>query len=158
MKFDDAFEALIGHEGGYSNNPADPGGETMYGVTARVARANGYTGDMKALALDSAKAIARKEYWDSAKCDSLPDSIRFDIFDAAYNSGVKQSIKWLQRAAKCADDGVIGPATISAASSIAPDLLLRRFNGHRLQFMTDLAAWPSFGRGWARRISTNLLR
>ncbi|HIA2409759.1 TPA: glycosyl hydrolase 108 family protein, partial [Burkholderia contaminans] len=33
--FDDAFEALMGNEGGYSNSPADPGGETMWGITAR---------------------------------------------------------------------------------------------------------------------------
>ena len=51
--FDDAFKALIGSEGGYSFNPADPGGETMWGVTARVARASGYAGPMKDLPLET---------------------------------------------------------------------------------------------------------
>lgn len=62
--FDDAFTALIGNEGGYSFNPADPGGETMWGVTARVARGNGYPGAMKARPLSAAKQIAKTAYWD----------------------------------------------------------------------------------------------
>ena len=58
--FDDAFDALIGNEGGYSNNPKDPGGETMWGITARVARAAGYTGPMRDLPRDTAKAPFRR--------------------------------------------------------------------------------------------------
>jgi len=155
MDFDTAFERLIGHEGGYSFHPSDPGGETMWGVTARVARANGYTGDMRSLPVEAAKAIYRRLYWDAVKADQLPSSVRFDVFDAAVNSGVGQAAKWLQRAAGVADDGVIGPATLAAAAGAGPTLA-PRFNGYRLQFMADLPTWPSFGRGWARRIASNL--
>ena len=56
MNFDQAFRNMIGHEGGYVNDPRDPGGETNHGVTKRVAVANGYTGSMKDLPLDTAKA------------------------------------------------------------------------------------------------------
>jgi lysozyme family protein len=156
MTFDEAFDRLIDHEGGYANHPSDPGGETMWGVTARVARANGYTGDMRSLPRDTAKAIYRKSYWDAVKADQLPAAVRFDVFDGAVNSGVSQSAKWLQRAAGVKDDGVIGPQTIAAAANAGPGLLAK-FNGARLQFMTDLPTWGSFGRGWARRIASNLM-
>lgn len=155
MDFDAAFERLIGHEGGYSFHPSDPGGETMWGVTARVARANGYTGDMRSLPIETAKAIYRRLYWDAVKAEQLPEPVRFDVFDAAVNSGAGQAAKWLQRAAGVADDGVIGPATLAAAAGAGPTLA-PRFNGYRLEFMANLPTWPSFGRGWARRIASNL--
>lgn len=156
MTFDEAFEKLLGHEGGFVDHPSDPGGATMYGVTERVARAQGYQGDMRNLPLDTAKAIARAEYWTPVRADDLPDAVRFDVFDAAYNSGVKQAAKWLQRAAGVTDDGVIGPQTIAAANGVAGYRLLARFNGHRLQFYTDLGTWPQFGKGWSRRVANNL--
>lgn len=157
MNFDTAFDRLIGHEGLYSNNPADPGGETMWGVTLTVARASGYTGPMKDLPRDTAKAIYRAQYWDAIRADQLPDQVRFDIFDAAVNSGVKQAVKWLQRVVGVSEDGIIGAATLAAASAACNDIG-RRYSGVRLKFMTDLPTWPSFGRGWARRIASNLTR
>lgn len=157
MNFEEAFDLLIGHEGGYANHPRDPGGETMWGVTKRVAVANGYTGLMRDLPRDLAKAIYRRQYWDAVQADQLPDSVKFDVFDAAVNSGDKQAARWLQRAAGATDDGVIGAKTIAAARSAGP-LLAAHFNGLRLQFMTDLPTWPAFGRGWARRVAANLVR
>lgn len=157
MTFDEAFDILIGHEGGYANHPKDPGGETMWGVTKRVALLNGYSGPMRALPRDTAKSIYRKQYWDAVQADQLPDSVRFDVFDAAVNSGVIQAVKWLQRAAGATPDGVIGAKTIAAARSAGP-LLAAHFNGLRLQFMADLPTWPAFSRGWARRIAANLIR
>lgn len=156
MNFDEAFERLIGHEGGYVDHPSDPGGRTNHGVTERVARAHGYQADMRDLPLETAKEIARAEYWDAVRADELPDAVRFDVFDAAYNSGVKQAAKWLQRAAGTDDDGQIGPMTIAAANGVAGYRLLARFNGHRLQFYTDLTTWPTFGKGWSRRVAANL--
>jgi lysozyme family protein len=155
MNFDAAFTKLIGNEGGYSNNPADPGGETNWGITKRVALANGFTGSMIDLRQDQAKAIYRRLYWDACACESLPESARFDVFDAAVNSGCVQAIKWLQRALGIGDDGVIGNVTFTALQS-ADASLCARFNGHRLDFMTSLPTWATFGKGWARRIANNL--
>src|SRR6266478_2656628 len=62
--FDSAFAALIGNEGGYVFDPRDPGGETMYGITSRVAAKHGYAGAMRDLPLELAKSIAKTEYWD----------------------------------------------------------------------------------------------
>lgn len=156
MDFDAAFERLIGHEGGYSNNPADPGGETMYGITARVARRHGYTGPMRDLPLPLAKQIARAEYWDVVRADELPAGVRFDVFDTSYNSGQTQAVKLLQRALGVKADGQLGPLTLAAAAAMDPERLLARFNGWRLDFLNDLPTWPSFGRGWTQRVAENL--
>lgn len=156
MQFDEAFLRVVSHEGGYVNHPNDPGGATRYGVTQRVARANGYTGDMRNFPLEKAREIYRKLYWDAVKADDLPGAIRFDVFDGAVNSGVSQSAKWLQRAIGVKDDGVIGPATIAAARALPGPVLAAKFNAARLRFMTDLPNWQSFSRGWARRIADNL--
>jgi lysozyme family protein len=155
MNFDQAFDRLLGHEGGYSFSPSDPGGETMFGVTARVARANGYSGDMKDLPRDKAKEIYRAKYWAPVRADELPEALRFDVFDAAVNSGVGQAVEWLQEAVGANPDGAIGPKTLAAAAAAGP-LAAARFNGARLQMMTNLATWGAFGRGWARRIASNL--
>lgn len=157
MNFDQAFEKLIGHEGGYSNHPQDPGGETMYGVTKRVAIANGYAGSMKDLPLDTAKAIYRKSYWDTVRAEELPDAVRFDVFDCSVNSGPGQAIRFLQRATGSTDDGRLGPMTIRAVLTMDPQLLDKRLNGYRLKFMAELNTWPTFGRGWAARIAANLI-
>ena len=157
MNLERAFEKLMGHEGDFVDHPKDPGGATRYGITQRVARANGYEGDMRNLPLSEAKRIARAEYWDAVRADEVPDAVRFDLFDSAYNSGPVQAIKWLQRAAGANDDGILGPKTLLAARIADPHLLSKRFNGHRLNFLADLRTWNHFGRGWARRIADNLI-
>jgi lysozyme family protein len=157
MNFDQAFDRLIGHEGGYSNHPSDPGAETMWGVTARVARANGYSGDMRALPREKAKQIYLAKYWEPVRAYELPEMLRFDVFDAAVNSGVSQAVEWLQEAVGAEADGVMGPATMAAARAAGP-MAPARFNGARLQFMTNLPTWSAFGKGWARRVASNLMK
>jgi lysozyme family protein len=153
MEFDEAYHILLGHEGGYSNHAADPGGETMWGVTKRVAQANGYTGPMRDLPLEVAKRIYRSMYWAPVRAQELPPTLRYPVFDAAVNSGTGQAIRWLQRALGVADDGRIGPITLAAAQRADAEQVLRRMLGARLRFMTDLSSWPHFGRGWARRVA-----
>jgi lysozyme family protein len=155
--FENSFAKLLGHEGDFSDHKDDPGGATRYGVTEAVARANGYTGDMRELPLGTAKTIYRRLYWDAVRADELPPEVRYGVFDAAVNSGPAQALKWLQRAVGAVPDGRIGPQTISMARAAATDLVLRRMLAERLRFMTDLKNWPTFSRGWARRIA-DLLR
>jgi lysozyme family protein len=69
------------------------------------------------------------------------------------NSGPRQAIRWLQRAAGAKDDGIIGPKTLAAVRAADPEQLVRRMLAQRLRFMTGLPNWPAFGRGWARRIA-----
>ena len=157
MNFDEAFERLLGNEGGYANDPRDPGGETMWGITRRVALANGYAGPMREMTQAQAKAIYLARYWGPAHIDLLPDELRFHVFDAAVNSGVGQAVRWMQRAVGAVDDGVVGPETLGALAAIPGSVVAARFTGHRLQFMTSLQTWPAFGRGWANRIANNLM-
>lgn len=154
--FDDAFAALIGNEGGYSNSPHDPGGETMWGVTARVARANGYTGAMKDLPQTTAKEIARKVYWDPLSLDLFNPIIAFQILDSNYNGG--QTVHWAQQASGATVDGKFGPATIAAIQSTNPQTFVMRFLSYRLVYLTGLKTWANFGKGWSRRIAANMLK
>lgn len=156
MNFDEAFHHLLGHEGGYVNHPDDPGGETNWGVTKVVARQHGYEGLMKDMPVAVAKAVYRKSYWDAVQADNLPPAIRYAVFDAAVNSGVGTSIRWLQQAVGTTADGALGPKTLAAINEVNPDGLLRRMLAKRLTAMTSMSGWPSFSKGWARRVATLL--
>ncbi len=152
MNFLTAFDKLLKHEGGYSDHAADPGGKTRYGITEAVAREVGYRGDMRELPLELAQRIYKERYWDAVQAESLPPDVRYIVFDGAVNSGVAQSAKWLQRACGVKDDGVIGPVTIRAASTLHSEGLRRRILAQRLRFMAKLPNWPAFSRGWVNRI------
>ena len=165
MIFDEAFELLIDVEGGFTRNSHDSGnwtggkigkGElkgTKYGISA-----GSYPDlDIKNITLEEAKAIYKKDYWDAVKADNFPELFRFDLFDTAVNSGAERSIKFLQKAIGVTVDGKIGPNTKLASMSIHPAIVKARFNAVRLEFMTDTGGWDIFGRGWAKRISKNLL-
>jgi lysozyme family protein len=152
VNFLTAFDKLLKHEGDYSDHKDDPGGKTRYGVTEAVAREAGYRGDMRELPLDLARRIYKERYWDAVQAESLPADVRYIVFDGAVNSGVAQSAKWLQRACGVKDDGVIGPITIRAASTLHSEGLRRRILAQRLRFMAKLPNWPAFSRGWANRI------
>ena len=128
----------------------------MYGVTEKVARANGYTGQMQDLTLDFAKSVYRKQYWDACQCDAMPDALRYPLFDAAVNSGPGQAIKWLQSAIGVKADGVIGPMTRQAANMSSPQIVRQQMIGKRLAFMTLLPSWSANAKGWARRIAAIL--
>lgn len=153
MTFDEAFERVIGHEGDLSDDPRDPGGLTRHGISQRAYPAE----DIRAMTLERAKVLYRRDYWGRCQCDQLPAALRFHVFDAAVNSGTRQAVMWLQRTVGATPDGVVGAKTIAAAMSVDPRAAAAHYNGHRLQFMADLPAWGSFSRGWARRIASNLL-
>ena len=154
MDFDLAFKAVIGHEGGYVNHPSDPGGETKFGISKRS-----YPGvDIKNLTLDQAKEIYRKDFWDKLHLDELPDVIRFDLFDAAVNSGVATAIKFLQKACEVNADGKLGSITIGAANRIDPQALDKRLSAYRLLYLVSLRTFPTFGKGWITRVATNMIK
>lgn len=153
MNFDTSFGELIGNEGGYVCNPADPGGETKFGISKRSYPNE----DIKNLTPQRAKEIYRRDFWEQAGGEVLPERIRFDLFDMAVNSGPRQAIKTLQRAVGQTEDGLIGVHTLMACNSMDPWELVARFNAHRLLFMSDLHAWPTFGRGWVKRCALNIV-
>ena len=151
MNFDTAFQHVLKVEGGYVHHPMDPGAATNMGITEAVARRVGYKGAMQDLSVDLAKRIYLEEYWRPVRAEELPPAVRYAVFDAAVNSGVRQSILWLQRALGVLDDGVLGPRTLAAANAANPDALRARLVSQRLRFLTNLNTFGAFGRGWTRR-------
>lgn len=152
MNFDQVFDRLIGHEGGYVNDPNDPGGETNWGISKRS-----YSNlDIKNLTRDEAKAIYLVDYWQRSGADNYDGAIGYQVFDAAVNSGIENAVRFLQRAVNVADDGHIGPVTLAAINKMSVTDVLSRFNAERLEFMTKLSNWEHHGKGWARRIANNL--
>ena len=156
MTFDQAFDRLITNEGGYSNHPSDPGGETMWGITAAVARAHGYAGAMRELPRDTAKEIYRVAYWQRAGADQYDGAIGFQVFDAAVNHGIETAVRFLQHAAGVAEDGHIGPLTQAAIQALPVPKLLMRFLAARLRFWARLSTFDQFGRGWVNRGAADL--
>lgn len=140
--FDAAFDHVLGVEGGFVDDPSDSGGATRYGVTERVARASGYTGDMRELPIETARAIAKKQYWDILSLDaiaSLSHRVALELFDTGYNMGVSVAGRFLQRALNVLNDGgtrwpdlevdgVVGPMTVHAFARL---IQLRKDRGER---------------------------
>lgn len=153
--FDKYIERILGHEGGYVNNPKDPGGETKWGISKRA-----YPNvDIKNLTREDAIAIYRKDHWVATQINLLPTGLSFQVLDAAINHGSKRAIQWLQQAVGTMQDGVIGPATLGNVKVWAggdASRLILNYLSIRLQFYTDIGGWDTFGKGWARRTATNM--
>ena len=171
MNFDQAFERLIGHEGVLSTDPNDRGNWTSGRIGEGTLKGSKYgisamsypSLDIRNLTLDEAKAIYLSDYWNRHHIDRMPATIRFDVFDGVVNSGPGSkrfnrdgAIRWVQRALGAVDDGVVGPKTLAAMEAANEDAFVVEFNSIRLMAMTLMAGWPTQGRGWARRIATNL--
>lgn len=150
--FDKYIERVLGHEGGYVFHPADPGGETKWGISKRsFPHVN-----IKELTREQAINIYRKEFWNNIDGDKLPDSIAFQVLDAAVNHGCGNAIRFLQRAIGVADDGHFGPLSHARLRIFHPGDAVLLFNAERLDFYTKLSTFKDFGRGWTKRVSDNL--
>lgn len=146
--FDKAFEHVLGIEGGYVNDPKDPGGETKYGICKRSYPAV----DIKALTIEQAKAIYKRDYWDKIKGDDLPFPLNLFMFDAAVNQGVDPAIKMLQAALSVAQDGVIGAQTLKVAIQAKGSDLPAQFMAARAMRYIGTRNFDRFGKGWFKRL------
>lgn len=102
------LEVLIGKEGGYTNDPRDSGGETIWGITKFTADSFGYKGAMKDMTKDQAKAIYRARYWIQPKFDQvykINPAIAMEMLDTGVNMGVGTAVKFLQRALNVLNQG-----------------------------------------------------
>ncbi len=145
--FNQAFARVIGHEGGLSVNPTDPGNwtgspigtgqcrGTKYGISA-----HSYPDcDILNLSLEQAQSIYRHDFWDRIGADDLPGPLALLVFDAAVNNGVGRALQWLEAARK------------QTADSTGAELCAE-FQTQRMIFMAALPTWKRFGLGWARRL------
>lgn len=118
-------------EGGYVNNPKDPGGETNHGITLSVARENGYAGPMREMTAAQAKAIRRAKYWVKPGfylVAPLSEQLARELYDTGVNMGTGTAAMFLQRALNAlnregrdypdvAVDGGIGPGSAGALAA-----------------------------------------
>lgn len=128
MGIEAIIEGVIGREGRYSNNPADAGGETMWGITLATARANGYSGPMRDLPRDLAAKIYLNQYVIAPgfmRIAAINTRIAEELVDSGVNCGPSRPGPWLQRTLNLLNrqaklfpdlvvDGVLGPATQAA--------------------------------------------
>lgn len=152
MSFDTAIARVLGIEGGLVDNPNDPGGLTQWGISQRA-----YPHlDIRALTRDQAVEIYRTDFWIAVHADTLPPVLAYQALDFAVNSGVSTAIRKLQHAAGVADDGHWGPVSQAAVLECNRAVLTLLFLAERQEFMTGLKNWQDAGRGWARRIATDM--
>jgi len=154
-----AIPKILKHEGGYVNNPADPGGATNKGITIatfrRYIKPGGTIADLKALTESQAVVVYKRQYWDAVSADLLPSGVDYAVADFAVNSGPSRAGKYLQKVVGTAQDGVVGPATIAAARGLSAPDVINDICDERLAFMRRIRGgrlWKTFGRGWQRRV------
>lgn len=151
--FDKAVEVILKHEGGYVNDPRDPGGETKYGISKRQYPSL----NIKRLTKDDAKRIYRNDYWDPCQCSQMPPTVALPLFDAAVNQGVRTACRMMQHAAGVRADGIIGPVSLRVINHTAPEKLLERFMTERVFRYFNTNNFSVYGRGWIRR-TLNVMR
>lgn len=161
---DEALGYLLDEEGGWSDNPNDRGGKTMWGVTQAVY--DDFRKRLKKLPTQSVAKMTKPEcrelydvlYWRAAGCDRLPWPISYLAFDASVNSGPSRGVRWVQGGLGIPADGVIGPQTMSVAKQAIDNgdsKAILAIVDQRVQFLAALVkrspTQATFLLGWWRR-------
>jgi len=147
MSYDRCVQLILKHEGGYVNDPRDPGGETNYGISKKA-----YPDlNISKLSEEEAKGIYKEDYWDRIKGDDLPPSVALVVFDMAVNAGVRRSIKMLQEVVGTKRDGIIGDITLGEIRKKDDKELATRYTLRRLEYYTSLVNFNIYGKGWTKR-------
>lgn len=148
MTFEDAIEFVLKYEGGYVNDPDDPGGETNFGISKRA-----YPNlNIRILTLEEAIAIYRNDFWNPAKVSEMPPEIRLLVFDTAVNMGVGSTVRMLQLLLDLKQDGVPGEKTLGAIRTADLAKLARDFRVLRLKRYVRLKHFEKYGVGWVTRL------
>jgi len=156
------YESSLAHvlksEGLWSDNPLDPGGATMKGITFAVFKEwkrNQYLtkDDLKNISDEDVHDLYKQLYWDKVHGDDLPSGVDYAVFDAAVNMGVGRASKLLQESVGVAADGVIGQGTLQAVNQANTRSLLENFAAEKTEFYKSLSAFSTFGAGWLNRVA-----
>lgn len=178
--FNEAIQTVLLHEGGFANNPADPGGATNFGVSLRFLIQKGMIDldgdgfhdfdfdrdgdvdidDIRAMPVEAAIGLYHREWWQKYYYDLLPEELAGKTLDLAVNMGAPQAHKLLQRACRACgenilDDGLIGPVTRRTLFDLDPSGVITAFRSEAAGFYRGLViAKPSFVEfrdGWLNR-------
>ncbi len=149
---DDAFTTavtfVLQREGGYENDPNDPGGETNFGIDKK----SHPDVDIRNLTREAAIAIYREVYWLGSNADKLPPALAIVYFDAAVNQGCGYAARSLQAVLGVTADGAIGPATLSALTKVPLVDVIVEFAARRALRYGSLPGFTRYGLGWSRRL------
>ncbi len=157
-----ALPLILKHEGGFVNHPKDPGGATNKGVTIGTLKRLGIDVDgdgdsdivdLRNLRHSDVERVYKLFYWDAVKADQLPAGLDYAVTDFAVNSGPSRAAKHLQKVVGVTQDGDIGPKTLAAVAARDPQDVITALQDSRLRFLRGLNTWPTFGRGWDRRVA-----
>jgi lysozyme family protein len=155
--FDQALRLVLQHEGGFVNDPRDPGGMTNLGVTKAVwerwTDKVATEEEMRSLTPEKVAPLYKTQYWDVIHGDELPDGVDYCVFDAAVNMGTGTAAKLLQQVANVQIDGKIGPHTLTAVHQMDDRLLIEAFCDARERRYKMLDGFKTFGNGWLRRLA-----
>jgi len=155
--WDNCFAMVIKSEGGFVNNPKDPGGMTNLGVTRSAWQ--GFLNrdvteiEMRGLTPEAVKPFYKSLYWDRIKGDSLPSGVDYAAYDLAVNSGPHKAAQYLQEIAGAPVDGMIGPKSLEAIQSCDAKETADAICDMRLEFLKKLSTFDTFGKGWSRRVA-----
>lgn len=158
--FDKALTVILREEGGFVNDPHDPGGMTNLGVTRAVwERYNGHASseaEMRSLTPMQVGPLYKTQYWDKVCGDQLPGPLALCVFDFAVNGGVNRAARYLQMMVGAGTDGVIGPGTLAAVQQYVGqhgvDGAVKAYQDKRRGFYHSLGTFARFGRGWLSRV------
>lgn len=158
--FTDVLAFVLAREGGFVNDPRDPGGMTNLGVTARQWQA--WTGHgvneavMRSLTPAAVGNFYRSGYWHAIAGEELPIALALAVFDFAVNAGPSRAVFELQELVGAHADGKAGPATLRAVQAYAAGIglarLIDRYCDARADFYRTLERFPIYGKGWLARI------
>lgn len=160
-RFQACLPLILDHEGGYVDDPKDPGGATNLGVTLATARAfkldldhdgDVDKADVRALKLADVAPVYHRGYWLASSADLCPRGLDYMVFDCAVNQGVGRAVRWLQMVALAKPDGIVGPKTIAAVSILNRSLAIALYADMREDHYRSLPTFPRFGKGWIRRL------
>jgi lysozyme family protein len=154
--FDACLASVLQSEGGFVNDPADPGGATNHGVTKRTWEA--YVGhsvsvdDIKALTVADVGPLYRQRYWAQMSCDDWAAGVDLMAFDFGVNAGPTRSLKTLQQAVGVTADGVVGSGTRAAVAAASPRTVIATCADLRDAYYHSLPTFARFGKGWLARV------
>jgi lysozyme family protein len=146
--FPRCIKHVLAAEGGYVNDPNDPGGETKFGISKRS-----YPDlDIQLITQDQAIALYERDFWTPIQGDALPAGLDLLILDHGINAGTKPAVRLLQGLTGAPADGIMGPITLASISGQDTESLITRFSTARLAYYESLSGWRYYAAGWRRRV------